>query len=192
MTTLIGYQGKGWAVLGCDSRSSDDSGRPMVMATHKIIENNGVLIAGSGAGRGSNIMQFGWKAPKPTATESQDLDNFVTQKFIPAMRKTFIDAGYDMKEDGDAATHDSDFLVCIRGTIYPIFGDYSWDRDIRGIYYAGSGGDVALGSLIARLENIDNNDPQDVQDAIANSIRDAIDWDIYTAAPVVTRIQYSK
>ena len=126
MTTLLAYQGEGWAVVGCDSRSSDESGRPMVMATHKIINNNGVLIAGSGAGRGSNIMQFGWKALKPTATDAQDLDIFVSQKFIPAMRKAFVDAGYDMKEDGDAAAHDSSFLIILRGVIYPIFEDYSW------------------------------------------------------------------
>jgi ATP-dependent protease HslVU (ClpYQ) peptidase subunit len=191
MTTLIAYQGKGWAVIGCDSRSSDESGRPMVMATHKIIENNGVLIAGSGAGRGSNIMQFGWKAPKPTAADAQDLDGFVSRKFIPEMRKVFMDAGYDMKEDGDAAAHDSDFLVCLRGVIYPIFGDYSWDRDSRGIYYAGSGGDVALGSLIAYLEGVNKDDPEDVRDAITLAIRNACEWDIYTAPPIVTRVQYA-
>jgi ATP-dependent protease HslVU (ClpYQ) peptidase subunit len=192
MTTLIAYQGPSWAVIGCDSRSSDESGRPMVMATHKIIENNGVLIAGSGAGRGSNIMQFGWKAPKPTAADAQDLDGFVSKKFIPEMRKAFVDAGYDMKEDGDAAAHDSDFLVCLRGVIYPIFGDYSWDRDSRGIYYAGSGGDVALGSLIAYLENVNKDNPHHVQDAITLAIRNACEWDIYTAPPIVTRIQYAK
>jgi hypothetical protein len=48
MTTLAAIQGDGWAVIGCDSRSSDESGRPIDMATHKIIENNGILIAGSG------------------------------------------------------------------------------------------------------------------------------------------------
>ncbi len=55
MTTLAAIQGDGWAVIGCDSRSSDESGRPMNLATHKIIENNGILIAGSGASRGSNL-----------------------------------------------------------------------------------------------------------------------------------------
>ena len=101
MTTLVAIQGDGWSVLGCDSRSSDDSGRPIDMATNKIIENNGILIAGAGSGRGSNLLQFGWKAPKPTA--AQDLDTFMTQTFIPAMRKLFVDAGYEMKEDGEAA-----------------------------------------------------------------------------------------
>jgi len=113
MTTLAAYQGDGWSVIGCDSRASDEGGRPMTIATHKITENNGYLIAGSGASRGSNILQFGWKPPKPTKLE--DLDLFMTQKFIPAMRKVFIDAGYDMKEDGDAAAQDSDFIISIHG-----------------------------------------------------------------------------
>jgi len=192
MTTLIGFQGDGWAVLGCDSRSSDESGRPMVMATEKIIENNGVLIAGSGAGRGSNILQFGWKAPKPTAADAQDLDGFVSKKFIPEMRKAFVDAGYDMKEDGDAAAHDSQFLICLRGTIYPVFEDYSWDRDVRGIYYSGSGSDVALGSFISMLNGINKNSPKDIEQAIRESIGIACEWDIYTAPPIITKIQYAK
>lgn len=189
MTTLVAIQGNGWSVLGCDSRSSDDSGRPINMATHKIIENNGVLIAGSGAGRGSNIMQFGWKAPKPTATEN--LDVFMTQKFIPAMRQAFIDGGYDMKEDGEAAEHDSSFLVSVRGIIYPIFEDYSWDRDTRGIYYSGSGGDVALGALealgVQRMEK-----PESVVKIVKKAIEIASNWDIYTSKPIITKIQYSK
>ena len=178
MTTLIAYQGNGWAVVGCDSRSSDDSGRPMVMATNKVINNNGVLIAGSGAGRGSNIMQFGWKAPKPTAADAQDLDGFVSKEFIPEMRKAFVDAGYDMKEDGDAAAHDSQFLIILRGVIYPIFEDYSWDRDSRGIYYSGSGGDVALGALITLLEGITEITPESIESAIREAIKKTCEWDI--------------
>ena len=190
MTTLAAVQGKGWAVVGCDSRSSDDSGRPMDMATHKIIENNGILIAGSGAGRGSNLLQFGWKAPKPTASE--DLDKFMTQKFIPAMRKLFVDAGYDMKEDGDAASHDSSFLIIVRGVIYPVFEDYSWDRDNRGIYYSGSGGDVALGVM----EGLGIDNPKLSAEDAASIVKKAIEktckWDIYTAGPVIVKTQRGK
>jgi ATP-dependent protease HslVU (ClpYQ) peptidase subunit len=159
------------------------------MATHKIIENNGILIAGSGSGRGSNIMQFGWKAPKPTASE--DLDVFITQKFIPLMRQAFVDAGYDMKEDGEAAEHDSSFLISVRGVIYPIFEDYSWDRDIRGIYYSGSGGDIALGALnVLGIERLIK--PESVEKAVRKAISIACDWDIYTAEPIITKIQYTK
>jgi ATP-dependent protease HslVU (ClpYQ) peptidase subunit len=190
MTTLAAIQGNGWAVVGCDSRSSDENGRPINMATSKIVENNGILIAGSGAGRGSNIMQFGWKAPKPKASE--DLDIFMTQTFIPAMRKTFIDAGYDMKEDGDAATHDSEFLILVRGVIYPIFEDYSWDRDSRGIYYSGSGGDIALGALEAFNANRKTLTPKVAEAEIRAAINISSKWDIYTAEPIIIKTQYAK
>ena len=78
MTTLVAIQGDGWSVIGCDSRASDDDGRYMELATSKIINNSGVLIAVSGASRGGNITQFGWKPPKPRATEN--LDIFMTKK----------------------------------------------------------------------------------------------------------------
>lgn len=189
MTTLAAIQGNGWTVIGCDSRASDEDGRYMTMATHKIIENNGYLIAGSGASRGSNIMQFGWKPPKPTKTE--DLDLFMTQKFIPAMRKAMIDAGYDMKEDGDAAAQDSEFLISVRGTLYPIFQDYSWDRDSRGIYFSGSGGSVALGAL-AGLGLSDAKTPYEAERLIRKAIEIACEWDVYTSGPIITKIQYAK
>lgn len=189
MTTLAAVQGDGWAIIGCDSRSSDDSGRPIDMATNKIIENNGILIAGAGSGRGSNLLQFGWKAPKPTA--GQDLDVFVTQVFIPAMRKLFVEAGYDMKEDGDAAEHDSSFIIAVKGVLYPIFEDYSWDRDNRGIYYCGSGGDVALGAMEA-LGISKVRTPASTEKIIRRSIEIASKWDIYTNEPIITHIQYAK
>lgn len=190
MTTLVAIQGNGWAVVGCDSRSSDDNGRPMNLATHKIIENNGILIAGSGASRGSNILQFGWKAPKPRATD--DLDTFVTQTFIPQMRKVFVDSGYDMKEDGDTASHDSEFLIIVRGVIYPIFEDYSWDRDLSGIYCSGSGGDIALGAIEAFSRTRTSLTPKTAEVEIQNAIKIASKWDIHTAEPVIVKTQHAK
>jgi ATP-dependent protease HslVU (ClpYQ) peptidase subunit len=189
MTTLVAIQGDGWAVVGCDSRSSDDSGRPMDLATHKIINNNGILIAGSGASRGSNLLQFGWKAPKPTASEN--LDKFMTQKFIPGMRKLFVDAGYDMKEDGDVAEHDSSFIIVVRGVIYPVFEDYSWDRDNRGIYYSGSGGDIALGALEALCVDDPELTPDYAEFLVKQAILIAAKWDIHTSDPVIVETQYA-
>lgn len=189
MTTLAAIQGDGWSVIGCDSRSSDDNGRPVNMVTNKIIDNNGILIAGSGSGRGSNILQFGWKAPKPSA--NQDLDIFVTQSFIPQMRKAFIDAGYDMKEDGDAAEHDSAFIISVKGVIYPIFEDYSWDRDSSNVYYSGSGGDVALGAMQA-LGIEEAQGPEDAERIVRKAIEIASEWDIFTNGPIITKIQFAK
>ena len=186
MTTLAAIQGEGWAVIGCDSRASDDGGRYMDLATHKIVNNNGVLIAGSGASRGGNIAQFGWKAPKPRANE--DLDVFMTKKFIPSLRKAFQDAGYEGKDDGAAAEHDSSLIVSVRGVLYPIFEDYSWDREDRNVYYSGSGGDIALGALeILNYQKIKS--PEAAERALRKAIEAAIKHDIYSGGEIHTYVQ---
>ncbi len=186
MTTLAAIQGDGWAVIGCDSRASDEGGRYMDLATHKIISNNGVLIAVSGASRGGNIAQFGWKPPKPTKTENLDL--FMTNKFIPSLREAFIKAGFEGKEDGDAAWHESNLIVCVRGVIYPIFQDYSWDREARNVYYAGSGGDIALGALeVLNYKKIKS--PDVAEKVLRKAIEAAIKHDIYSGGDIHTYVQ---
>jgi len=155
------------------------------MATQKVVEVGPYLIAGAGASRGSNVIQFGWTPPKPP-NSSDNLDSFMTRKFIPEMRKAFIEAGYDMKEDGDSAAHDSMFLVAVKGVIYPIFEDYSWDRDISNIYYGGSGGSVALGALemLGQAKNA-----KQAEEHIRKAIEAAIKWDAYSAGPIVVKSQ---
>ena len=186
MTVLIGIQGNGWSVLGCDSRTSDEDGRHMVTVNQKIINNNGILIAGAGTSRGSNIMQFGYKMPVPGPRVN--LDSFISKTFIPRMRKEFTGSGYEGKADEDAAQHDSCFLVAVRGVVYPIFSDYSWDRDERGVYYLGSGGDVALGALDAlEIEKVKTAEEAEV--IVQKAIGIAIGRDIYCSYPVHTFIQ---
>lgn len=186
MTTLAAIQGDGWTVIGCDSRASDDDGRYMDLATPKIINNNGVLIAVSGASRGGNIAQFGWKPPKPSYSE--DLDIFMTKKFIPSMRVAFQEAGFEGKEDGDAAWQDSNLLVSVRGVLYPIFSDYSWDREARNVYYAGSGGDLALGALEALHYNKIST-PEAAEKVLKKAIEIACKHDIYSGGAIHTYVQ---
>lgn len=155
------------------------------MATHKVVENGPYLIAGAGASRGSNILQFGWTPPKPP-NNVDNLDTFMTRKFIPEMRRTFIEAGYDMKQDGDAAAHDSMFLIAVRGVIYPVYEDYSWDRDSRSIYCGGSGGDFAAGALeILGMPKTMKQAEESVRKAIAAAIR----RDANSADPIIIKSQ---
>jgi ATP-dependent protease HslVU (ClpYQ) peptidase subunit len=186
MTTLVAIQGDGWSVIGCDSRASDEDGRYMELATSKIIDNNGILIAVSGASRGGNITQFGWKPPKPKPAENLDL--FITKRFIPSMRQAFVEAGYDGKEDGDSAWHDSNLLISVKGVIYPIFNDYSWDREARRVYYAGSGGDVALGALEA-LNYSKLTSPDSAEKVLRRAIEIACKHDIYSGGEIHTYVQ---
>lgn len=191
MTTLAAYQGDGWAVIGADSRASDEDGRVMDLATPKIVKNGEYLIAVSGASRGGNIAQFGWTPPKPpSSADPTALDKFVTRKLIPSLRKAFIQAGYDAKDDGDAAWQDSNLLIIFNGVIYPIFNDYSWDRESRNIYYSGSGGDVALGAMVA-LGIEKAKTAEAAEKIIYKAVELASKWDAYTNPPIITMVQHA-
>ena len=189
MTTLAAYQGDGWAVIGCDSRATDEGGRVMDLASPKVVQNGAYLIAVSGASRGGNIAQFGWTPPKPPATDDTlILDKFMTRKLIPSLRKAFQDAGYEGKDDGEAAWHDSNILIIFNGVIYPIFEDYSWDREIRNVYYGGSGGDVALGAMVnAGIEKAKT--PEAAEKIIYKAVEIATKWDSNSSGPVIVRTQ---
>lgn len=177
MTTLIAVQGNGWAMVGADRRSTDSNDVPVVMATSKIVEVNPYLIAGAGSVRNCNIMQYGWTPPKPVG----DLDKFMTKRFIPAMREAFQKAGVDLKADSLAAEHDSEFIVLVRGQIYLISDDYSWERASNGLYAGGSGGRVALGALKALGWN--TSDPSITKSNINQALEIAATLDINSYPP---------
>jgi ATP-dependent protease HslVU (ClpYQ) peptidase subunit len=154
MTTIAAVQGKNWVVMGADSQSTHDDYRRVRMADDKVINNNGILIAGCGSGRGMNLLQYVFKSPKPQPGLTTDkLDRWMSNIFIPEMRQTFMDHGYDMKDDGDYAQHDGVFLVAVQGVLYIIDDSYAWDRDSRGYITSGSGGDFAQGSLYRSAQN---------------------------------------
>jgi len=181
MTTLVSIQGNGWSVMGCDSRLSDEHGRFQIAKTPKIVDNNSILIGGCGSSRASNVLHYGYKQPKPTAQE--DLNTYMTQKFIPAMRKNFVDAGIDMKEDGEVAENDGGVLISVKGEIYAIQNDYSWDTDIRNVYVMGSGGDIALGAMAALgVEKITT--PAQAEAMIRKAITIAIQYDNMCSQPI--------
>lgn len=149
------------------------------MATPKVVQNGPYLIAGAGSVRGCNILQYGWTPPKPRG----DLDKFMTKHFIPAMRKVFLENGYDIKAESQAAEHDSEFLVSIDGVIYPIYDDYSWERSADPYYTIGSGGKYALGALLATSYNRDF-EPGDCSTQIYEAISIAIECDQYSGGEI--------
>lgn len=181
MTTLVAIQGDGWTVLGCDSRLSDDSGRFATAREEKIVDNNGILIAGSGSTRAINILHYGYPQPKPTANE--DLNKFMTRKFIPEMRKHFAEGGIDMKGDENVSKNEGGFLVSVKAQIYAVQEDYSWDTDIRGVYVMGSGGDIAQGALAA-LGVQEVTTPEEAEAIIRAAITFAIDYDMHSFGPI--------
>lgn len=187
MTTLAAIQGDGWCVLGADSQASDESGFTMEIVTGKIFANGPVVIAGAGSVRGINLLQFGFEAPKYIGKST---DHYMTRTFIPAMREFFIKSGYDFKSDTEAAGHDSEFLIAVKGVLYGIADDYSWERCARGIYISGTGGKYALGAL-AILKADKAESPNVAQSALRRAIKEAIRWDAYSGGNIKTVVQFA-
>ena len=177
MTTLIAIQGDNWAMVGADRRSTDSVDVPVVMATSKIVENNGYLIAGAGSVRNCNVIQYGFTPPRPTG----DLDKFITRRFIPAMREAFQKAGVDLKAESQAAEHDSEFIILIKGRVYLVSDDYSWERSTEGVYVGGSGGRLALGAIKALGWN--SRDPKVTKGNLEIALQIASECDINSAPP---------
>ena len=184
MTTLVGVQGNGWCVLGADSKASDTNGEYIYVREPKIFENGPALIAGSGAVRGLNILQHGWTAPRYRGTP----ESYMTRLFIPSLRRKLISAGSEWKKEDETVRHDNDLLVAVKGQIFKISDDYSWETSISNLYRAGSGGDYALGALKALgAENVET--PEDAKEFITLAIQAAIDCDNFSGGEIVTFVQ---
>jgi len=193
MTVLAAYQGNGFAVIGADSRATEDGGFYLELATPKIVKNGDYLIAVSGASRGGNIAQFGWTPPRAPRSNKKDvLDRFVTKTLIPSLRRAFVAAGFEAKDDGEAAWTESNMIIIVNGVVYPIFNDYSWDREIRNVYFAGSGSELACGALAMVNMGECADDPELAIKYVSKAVEVACRWNAYCALPVHVEVQYQK
>jgi 20S proteasome alpha/beta subunit len=158
MTTIIGIQGQDYALVCSDSRIStmDEGGFTSQITTlgsnsTKIAENNKYLLGAAGDMRAINILHHAFTPPAlPAGTNGKKLDNFITTKFVPALRECFEKQGYASPENESAthiAQHESTIMTVVAGSIYVVDGDYSWTSDINGIYAMGTGSSYALGAL---------------------------------------------
>jgi len=158
LTTIVGIQGDGYAVVTTDSRISsiDESGFTYQVTTlgtgsSKVASNGKYLLGAAGDVRAINILHYVFAPPAPAPSlKGKKLDAFITSKFVPALRACFEEQGYALPERDSSdhiAEQGSTILVVVNGMIYVIDGDYSWTSDSAGFYAIGSGAPYALGAL---------------------------------------------
>jgi ATP-dependent protease HslVU (ClpYQ) peptidase subunit len=146
---LAAIQGEGWAVVGYDSRVTEDN-RIFVLPKDagKVVKNGQYIFGAAGDMRAVNLLAHIFKPPAPASTDiGVKLDKFISSKFIPALKQCFDDAQY-----GEKGEQDSSVLVIVHGRIYEIGNAYDWCLDESGIYAVGSGAEYALGSMHTSLE----------------------------------------
>jgi ATP-dependent protease HslVU (ClpYQ) peptidase subunit len=199
MTTILGIQGEGFAVLCTDSRISlfEEGGtvsRVTTLGTNssKVCQNGKYLIGAAGDVRAINILQHVFNPPAPpTTTKGKRLDGFITKTFIPALRQCFEEQGFFIAEGNSQnhpAQHSATIIVAVHGVIYVIEGDYSWTVDASGVYAIGTGSGYALGALSA-LVNTKKVTPQQAKTFGLKALQIASRFDPYTGTPFQTYIQ---
>ena len=200
MTTIVGIQGDGYAVVCSDSRVSsfDEDGSAYQITTlgtgtSKIAQNGRYLLGAAGDVRAINILHHAFGPPMPASNViGVKLDQFITQKFIPSLRECFESTGYAMPPGNDSsshiAEHSSTVLVVINGVIYIIEGDYSWTSDKNGVYAIGTGSSYALGALQA-ITGGKQLTVSKAKSAAVKALTIAAKFDPYTGSPFQTFIQ---
>jgi ATP-dependent protease HslVU (ClpYQ) peptidase subunit len=199
MTTIVGIQGDGFCVVCVDSRISDvdDSGVATQIATlrdstGKVAVNGKYLLGAAGDLRAINILHHAFQPPTPAVNiKGKKLDQFVTTKFIPALRECFETQGYASPQNEQSehmAEHNSTIIMSINGVIYIIDGDYSWISGSDGVFAVGTGAQFALGALQCLIPKY----PLSIQTAKKigmKALTIAAKFDPYTGPPYQTLSQ---
>jgi ATP-dependent protease HslVU (ClpYQ) peptidase subunit len=200
MTTILAYQGDGFAVVSVDSRisSMDEGGFASQITTlgegsSKICKNGKYLLGAAGDVRAINILHHVFQPPAvPPGTKGKKLDQFITAKFIPALRECFEKQGYAAPETESSthiAEHSSTILVVVEGTIYVVEGDYSWTSDYNHIYALGTGSAYALGAMSSMLSSKKKPTSTQIKSLTLKGLQIAARFDPYTGPPFYTHIQ---
>lgn len=172
MTTIVGIQGPGWAVMAADSQVTDEDFKFISSATPKILKFDNVLIGVRGDARPGDIVAYNWTPPKIVG---KDIIKWAGSKMVPSLIKVFEDNGYDYKGDADFS-----FLVAANGELFEIGSDLSIVKSNYGIYGVGSGKNLAIGYVAAKeITDIDS-----AIEAAKGGVVTASLFDIHTDLPV--------
>lgn len=186
MTTIIAVQGQSWAVVGFDSRVTEESGRVYTLGrgSSKVVKNGQYLLGAAGDVRAINILAYSFNPPKAGDLTGVRLDRFITSKFVPALRSCFEDHGYASRELREQAQHGSVVLAIVNGQIYEIDEDYAWVRDATGIYSFGSGGDYALGAMYAMTkDSLADSGVETAKKVVRDALQIAARLDVGSGSP---------
>lgn len=186
MTTIIGIQGDGFAILASDSMTVYDNKPYMAENMAKVVERGDYAFAVAGDALAGHIANHFWKPPRVNRT--MDADDFVMQRVMPSLRTSFIVNGYEPKPDDKDSGWE--MLLAIDGRIWQIDSGFGWTRDDRNLYAIGIGGPIGLG-VIASLSAAEADEELAV--AIAHrAIQISTEYNIYTGGETQLVVQKDK
>lgn len=185
MTTIAAIEGPDWVVIGADSQSSGEDGFAINIPSGKVFKNNDIVFAAAGGVRGINLLEHDFTPP---AVNTKDIDKYVTRMLIPAMRRTFNEAGYEINKAEDTVVNDNIWIIIVKGKVYRIEEDYGWERTTDNLYVAGSGERFALGAMSALAGGTLVDDIAKAKKIITKAIQIASKYDTATGGKITINV----
>jgi len=190
MTTITGYQGKGFAILGADSQITDGDKRIISPSTPKVVKVGKYLLGVCGDCRPGDVLMYNWKPP---AYDGTDPVMFMGRKVIPSIIKAFKDNGYDYQKEGASFA----YLLAFNGNIFEIGNDLGISQSQDFTYGIGSGSSYAIGYLTSMADVYGEAVGETMNiDTASNAIKSALElsakFDVNTGAPFQVEIQFSR
>lgn len=185
MTTIAAVQGPGWAAVAWDSRVTEGE-RAFTLPKNagKIAKNGAYLLGAAGDMRAINLMSHTFKPPTPPSDSSdEELDAFMSTRFIKELKKCFDDAQY-----GEKGQQDSSIIAIVHGRIYEVGLNYDWCHDAAGLYAVGTGAQYALGALDVQLRGKKFTQAA-AKEALAAALAAACTYDPNSAPPINILVQ---
>jgi ATP-dependent protease HslVU (ClpYQ) peptidase subunit len=183
LTTIAAIEGPDWVMIGADSQSSSEDGFSINIPNGKVFKNNNLVFAMAGSVRGINILEHDFVPP---AVNGKDIDKYVTRQLIPSIRTAFLDAGYEFSKPESAVENDNIIIVVVKGKVYCINEDYSWERNSDNLYVAGSGEKFALGAMTALAGGTLVDDAVKARKIVTKALQIATKYDSFTGGKITT------
>lgn len=185
MTTIAAVQGLDWAAVAWDSRVVEGD-RVFVLpeSQGKVSRNNDFLLGAAGDMRAINLLAHTFKPTRPpTGISDEELDAFMSTKFIKELKRCFDDAEY-----GEKGSQESSIIALVQGRVYEIGTNYDWCHDIAGFYAVGTGAQYALGALSSLLEGKKITQSA-VEKALSTALAASCKYDPNSGAPIHILVQ---
>ncbi|MFQ6198659.1 hypothetical protein [Streptomyces sp. NPDC000405] len=110
----------------------------------KVFRNGPFALGFCGSFRMGQLLHHAFKVPKP---KGDDLDRFMTTRFVNKLRACLKEAGWARKDSEQEKG--GTFLVGIYGRLFIVYDDYQVAEPADGYAAVGCGNDFALGALYA-------------------------------------------
>lgn len=181
MTTIVGVQGRDWAVLAGDNQTT--YGEVAFKGTSKgKIKTFGTLAIGtSGDGIACQILMNLWKPQ--TKPSYKDPDLYLAEVLIPSMKAVLDNNGYEADKEHKKEDGGVDTLLVVGTKLYLLASDFTFMTDKRGIYGVGSGSSYAMGYLWSRRDEVIKTQRL-AQTLARKAVHAAMEFDINTGGEV--------